>query len=360
LRVAFFGESQRDNPYLDLLESALKKQGVVIEPVGSDYLSGRWLISHRTRIGVLHFHWIQYHYVKAPCVGSWCALVKFVGQIFLARVLGYRIVWTLHNVLPHERVNGQMDVVARKAMALLAHSALVLCEEGRRQLAEQFGRRKQVYVTPLGHYVGAHLDKVSRGHARMKLGLRSKDIMYLFFGGVRPHKNVEALLQTFAEMPGEDMRLFIVGAAHGDEIRQRVPRMAATDCRVTTVLEFVPDDEVQYYMRAADIVVSPFAKVLSSSSVILAMSFGRPVIAPAIGCLPEWVTTECGILYDPTDSEGLRRAMLAAQSADLTGMGQAAYQRALAFSWDVIARETLAAYLRAERGRKKNPRSAFG
>lgn len=346
MRVAFLPESNRwrINPYLDLLASSLRELGVDVEYIGSDYLSGRWLIQHRRTVDVLHFHWIQYHYVRGDSHGVWRNLIGFVGRIMLARLLGYRLVWTAHNLLPHELAQGNIDVVARRAMVLLAHRVLVLCEAGRQQLAERFGRRKGVCVTPHGHYIGAYPVGSSRTQARTNLGLAPEDVVYLFFGGVRPHKNVEVLMQVFADMPGENLRLLVVGFPHGEEIRQRVLQRAATDSRIVTVLGLVPDTEIQCYMKAADIVVLPFARILSSGSAMLAMSFGRPVIVPAAGCLPEWVTPDCGFLYNPADSDGLYQAMCAAQHVDLTKMGETAYQQALMFSWDFVARQTLAAY----------------
>ena len=66
---------------------------------------------------------------------------------------------------------------------------------------------------------------------------------------------------------------------------------------------------MQMYLRAADAVVLPYKDVLTSGSAILAMTFGQPVIAPAIGCLPESLGAEGTILYDPSTPDGLERAL---------------------------------------------------
>ncbi len=72
---------------------------------------------------------------------------------------------------------------------------------------------------------------------------------------------------------------------------------------MTLALETIPDDQMQVYLRAADAVVLPYRDVLSSGSAILAMTFGQPVIAPAIGCLPESLGSEGTILYDAGAAE---------------------------------------------------------
>ena len=66
-------------------------------------------------------------------------------------------------------------------------------------------------------------------------------------------------------------------------------------------LGFVPDDELQVYLRAADVVATPFLEILTSGSVLLAMSFERAVIAPRRGCVAETVGDDGGILYDADD-----------------------------------------------------------
>ena len=76
---------------------------------------------------------------------------------------------------------------------------------------------------------------------------------------------------------------------------------------MTLALGAVPDDRMQVYLRAADAVVLPYRDVLTSGSAILAMTFGQPVIAPAIGCLPESLGSEGTILYDADAPDGLER-----------------------------------------------------
>ena len=56
--------------------------------------------------------------------------------------------------------------------------------------------------------------------------------------------------------------------------------------------------------------VLPFSDVLTSGSAILALSLGRPVIAPALGCLPELISDRFGLNFDADSPEGLRDAMI--------------------------------------------------
>jgi beta-1,4-mannosyltransferase len=64
-------------------------------------------------------------------------------------------------------------------------------------------------------------------------------------------------------------------------------------------LEFIPDNEVQYFFNACDIVVLPYKKILTSGSVLLALSFGSFILAPSIGNITEIMDERIGYFYNP-------------------------------------------------------------
>ncbi len=70
----------------------------------------------------------------------------------------------------------------------------------------------------------------------------------------------------------------------------------------------VPDDELQLYFNACDVVALPFRQVLNSGSLLLAMSFGCPIVAQRLGSIPEVTCPEGWYGYDPADAGGLGAA----------------------------------------------------
>jgi len=107
------------------------------------------------------------------------------------------------------------------------------------------------------------------------------------------------------------------------------------------VHHFIDDAELQFFIRAADAVVLPFRDVLTSGSAILALSFGRPVVAPRIGNLVEIVNEEMGILYAVEDQNGLVNGMRSALSRRFD---QATIMRHIAsLRWQDAAATVLAA-----------------
>jgi len=84
--------------------------------------------------------------------------------------------------------------------------------------------------------------------------------------------------------------------------------------------------------------------VLTSGSAILALSFALPVILPKLGCLPELVTEEESILFDPSERDSLRTAMKTIRTRNLEEMSARAFARAREMDWDGIARSVSVLY----------------
>src|SRR5262249_35980397 len=72
-----------------------------------------------------------------------------------------------------------------------------------------------------------------------------------------------------------------------------------------------------------------------------AMAAGRPVIASAVGGIPEFVSDSNGVLCPPADEVALQTAMghLADDASLRQKLGLAASATARSFTWDVAARK---------------------
>lgn len=85
----------------------------------------------------------------------------------------------------------------------------------------------------------------------------------------------------------ESTNLLLVGAPFAETYTSQVRQYAQADHSIKFRFEHIPDDDIQTYMKAADIVVLPYRSVLTSGAALLAMSFGKPILASRKGCLAE-------------------------------------------------------------------------
>jgi glycosyltransferase involved in cell wall biosynthesis len=121
----------------------------------------------------------------------------------------------------------------------------------------------------------------------------------------------------------------------------RLATLATGDERVTLEPRFVPSEEVQIYLNAADIAVLPYRQITTSGAALLAFSFGLPVIAPAIGAFPNLITAERGVLYRPGQ---LLEAMQAAREIDWSATRGPTMEWVRQFSWEDIGHQLVEAY----------------
>ena len=108
--------------------------------------------------------------------------------------------------------------------------------------------------------------------------------------------------------------------------------------------DYAPGEAFARVLEASDVIVLPFRASTTSGSLVQALSWPRPAIVPAMGCLPSQMDVAAGVLYPPDDPDALARAMRRVREIDLGAARAAARVSAVSVGWDEIARRTLQAY----------------
>lgn len=349
LTVAIIPDMRSINPYQDLLAAALERRGVVVrfpEQFGGKRPMLRALVSGQ--FDALHLDWIH-PYVTAPTLSRSLMLsAKFVSKLLLARLLGRRIVWTVHNVTSHDARFGRLERTVSSLIAALSHTLAVHFPAARQIVRNSLrvSGRKEITVARHGHYIDAYGSGSSRLSDETQHNT-SRPLVFLAFGLVRPYKRLEELIAAFRLLDREDVRLSVRGMPGDEEYASRLLRLSEEDDRVDMDLGFVEDDAVAEVFATADVIVLPQTDALTSGSLILAMSMGKPVVA-ARTPHAEWLLgdREGGLLYNPGDLEDLTRALqrMADRSEELAEMGSA-NQRAIAVhTWPKMAEKLESAY----------------
>lgn len=329
------------NPYQQLLREGLENAGITVEFLET-LPTAEWLKTKRSRVDILHYHWLDGLYMnrfRTPVQA-----LRFIHHYRLARDLGFHIVWTAHNILPHRSIIRPLDVAIHRLVMRDADVVITHCEAGRRELLDRFPRNGPIEVIPLGNYGGVYPVTMTKPEARGSLGLENSQFVYLALGNIAGYKGLEKFAAAFTQVAGKDDVAIVAGRNRDQSVVNRLKHLQAHDARIRVLDGYIPVDEMQRYLLAADVMVAPFEKVLTSSSVILGLTFGLPVIAPALGCLPELITDEAGILYRPSDPAALSQALVNIKSEDIAAMGATARRIADGLKWDDIGRRTASAY----------------
>lgn len=339
------------NPYQSLLYSEMQRYGAQVHYLGeltpSKTLNLIFLPLEvvARRIGgarLVHLHWV---FAFALPGGRRFRIIRrvsyawFLVWVWTCKTLTMHIVWTAHNVLPHEPVFAD-DVAARRALVgasalVLAHSQSTLAELAalgavpRRSAIVQHGP-----IAPMPSAMPLRCPGTGGGPRR-----------FLFFGRIRDYKGVEDLLAAFAALPDElAVHLTIAGECRDINLSHRLEALAQRVAgHVILRLQHVPEVEVTALLAAADVVVLPFRRVTTSGTAMIALSHGRPLIVPDVPSLAE-LPDQAVCRYDGQVVE-LTAALVRLARADgemLAAMSAAARGYASQPGWSEIASATLA------------------
>lgn len=304
--VAFPGSGDQ---YTDALYRELRQLGV--EVVTGIY-SLRWMFSQLRGKDFVHLHWPSFQYGADTSARATLGAIRFIAFLALIRLRRSRLIWTAHNLFPHRAspISG-LDRFLRGLVVRMSEFIVVHGPTPARLVSTTFGvDMDRIRVIHHGHLIDHYPRSVSREHARAELELEPGDQVFLFVGGCLPYKNIETLVQAFQSIERPGRKLLVAGRFRDSAYRATVERQIAHKPRGISVHDhYIPAERMQIYLLAADLVVLPFKDVLTSGSAILALSFGRPVVAPRIGHLIDIIDSSRGVLYSGADSATLSDAM---------------------------------------------------
>lgn len=342
------------NPYQELLYAELRKRGIHVTYLGACtpfqslsllLLPLELVVRRATGARIVHLHWVWgFHFSVMPesPAKRWLAYAWFRLFLGTVRVLGMKLAWTAHNILPHGQVFPD-DSVARRLLVqrcdvVFGHSEWTLTE-----LTELAAKPKRWAV--IKHPAFGMTGSSERPVHRASGGLRE----FLFFGKILEYKGVEELLAAFARLPETiPARLTVAGECRDPQLRARVERLAAeAGERVALRIGRVPDAQVAALMNSVDFVVLPFRRVTTSGSAMLALGYAKPLIVPALPALAE-IPAAAAFRYDGTIT-GLTEALLVASNADpqtLRSLGEAAVTYTAQATWAQAAETTAAEFRR--------------
>ena len=203
---------------------------------------------------------------------------------------GGKFAWTVHNVMPHESTFHDLEVHLRQELADRADLVHIMCEATVDEIGDLYRLPPdRTLVLPHSSYIGVYPDAADRQISRDRLGVDPEDVVVLALGGIRPYKGLDRLLEAFERAVRRERRLRLVVAgktwpfAELDELSDAFrshPRVIAN------FNEILPTD-LQHFYKASDVAVIPQRVVLNSGALLLAYTFGLPVIAPRSGCVAE-------------------------------------------------------------------------
>ncbi|WP_240451991.1 glycosyltransferase family 4 protein [Halostella salina] len=213
----------------------------------------------------------------------------------LLALRGRRTVFTLHDVTDHPGERKLRKAITRSLLVRSVDRVVVHGEYNAAACEQRFG-------------IGDRLVRINHGDYSFfrrycDSALRYDDSL-LFFGRIRPYKGVDTLLEANQHLAESVDEYSMIVAGNGPLDDEN-----AADEHVTVRNEFIPNETVCELFSRCRAVVLPYREASQSGIVPIAYSFKKPVIATAVGGLPEVVDHgKTGLLVEPENPEELATA----------------------------------------------------
>jgi len=377
----------QDRPYAYGLAMALISEGAKLDIVGSDEIDSPEL--HATpNLRFLNFRGSQRNNASFPAKLSkllvyYARLIRYAARskpkilhilwnnkfeffdrtilMLYYKVVGKKIALTAHNVNQARRdsKDSLLNRATLKIQYRLSDHIFVHTQKMKDELCQDFNVGENA-VTVIRHPVNdAFPDtELKPAEAKRRLGLRADEKAILFFGRIRPYKGIEYLLDAFRLLSTDERanyRLIVAGEPkkgseeYLDEIQRSIKR-DFNQGQVILRIQFIPDEEMELYLKGADVLVLPYKEIFRSGVLFLAYSFGLPVVATDVGSFREEIVEgRTGFLCQPGDPAELAKAIEIYFASDLFKNLKVSRQELKDYananhSWHAVAELTSNAY----------------
>jgi glycosyltransferase involved in cell wall biosynthesis len=281
------------------------------------------------------------------------AVLPLLDQLFLkplARKMP--LVVTIHDVEPHyDRFAARRSFIMRNMQ--IPHRLIVHYQDGKKHLVDNWGiDSNRIDVIPHG-IMPLGSDQPVR-QAKESLNLPADRRIILIFGSIRPNKGLEILLKSLVIIRRHQPNVLLVIAGELPRGMSFTPYQHIIDelnlsQYVRSFNHFIPDNQVDTFFAASDIVAMPYLKFQSQSGVLMrACAHKQPVVVSDIGAMGEFVSTErIGLVVEPAKPDLLGKAIINVLDNQAKYISSYTPEMETKYNWTNIAELTIKTYEKA-------------
>jgi beta-1,4-mannosyltransferase len=224
---------------------------------------------------IIHLQWPEHIAYNKTTLFKW----KII--FYLYKLMGGKIIWTIHNITPHDenkkKIYGKiLDIIIPNLdgwIGLSRQNIELICQNKNLKKIPHFH-------IPHGDFKNLYPNSISKQEAKDRLRVPLNSKIYLYFGTIYEYKNVPELINEFLKIQDKNSILIIAGKTYKDELRNKIQTIIQNNKRILFFNEWIPDSEVQSYFNAADVTVIPYGDSLNSGVAFLSLSFNKPICCP--------------------------------------------------------------------------------
>jgi len=255
------------------------------------YLTGFLKIFFHLRkddnLSVLHLHWLKF------------SVFDFFILSLIRSFTNSRLIFTVHNVLPHEHTGIDRffyPLIYKKIDAFTFHS-----KSSYNRLLHELNIQVEnfEFIPHYGYKVG-------------DLPAQTNVNSLLFFGTIRDYKGLDVLLDACNKLSRKlkwNLNIYGKPEINLDDLKTFAVQNNLSE-RIEWHTGWIEEEKIGEIFQSHDIVLLPYKEIDNSGLLHLAMSYGKPVIASRLGSLMDLIKDEeNGILFEANNSDDLARCI---------------------------------------------------
>lgn len=228
---------------------------------------------------IVHLHWDDRMFGRtADGAQNQAAAQMLVDRLAAFKAAGGRIIWTIHNKRAHFERDAESFAWGRAQLCALADLVHVHALHAARHMIEDWGvAPEKIRIIRHPSYLGAYEPAETTLNRPLPASTTRR---FLFFGTMRGNKGIALLPETVLRLAKHrpDFALLIAGKTLRRAMRQMQPMLALPQVSVRD--GFIPNAQVPGVFAESHVFLAPFGDFFTSGSVMLAQTFGLPVIGP--------------------------------------------------------------------------------
>jgi beta-1,4-mannosyltransferase len=339
------------NPYIRLFYRALAGAG--IRSTGKFHANASWLGRHVEEFDAVHFHWPEavvreelrwagpiYRIGRGPrarrmlrWASGWVNVLALRGFLRELRRRGKRIIWTCHNLAPHE---GRSRPVSEAIRLVAASADLIITHDtnARDACRRTYAPGGLMVVMPHGNYEGVYPEARPAAVVRRDLGLPANGPVLSCVGQIRPYKGIELACEAVAQL-GRPVSLLIAGRVLSQEYVRGVRSLVGGLPAGVLLPRDLTDQEFADVVGASDVILLPYRRATGSGAALAALTLGRGIVASNLPFFESLLAghPDAGRTFTAGDARDCARAIRAYLSVPPERRHSAARGLAGEFAW---------------------------
>ncbi len=302
-KILVLPDAGPENPFQYQLVDLLRKNNFQVDMGSKRKIGSPFLSVSKYQPDIIYFDWVH-----SFILGRWFiwsiikSLVFYLELQYLTKIRRTPIVHTLHNLQNHAGKWLKLEKFVYGYFLKKCTKIRLYSEATKANAIQTFGLDpNKIYViqdVPYHHY---YPNQATREQSRDYLQLSPLNFTYVFLGGIKPYKGIKNLIRAFIEVANDNDRLIIAGKSDSPAYLETIESLAQLKTSIRLYHRFVKEDELQYFLNAADVVVLPFQRIDHSGSVDLAMSFAKSVITLKTPFLKKLLKHQESLLFEKVD-----------------------------------------------------------